>query len=114
MFPVASINLLHKGMKPIQRPRFAYAAELIFYLVWEAIIKIVPEGAISITLDLGCKAIEVNNVSHDAMAVLHLEVVKLVLGISNWIVRTEGGVELRDKGYPAVHPAWVVVWVGGI
>ena len=73
-----------------------------------------PEGAISITLDLGCKVIEVNNVSCDAMAVLHLEVVKLVLGISDRIVRTKGGVELRDEGYLAVHPAWVVIWVGRI
>ena len=114
MLPVASIDLLHKGMKPIQQPRFAYAAELIFYPVREAIIKIVPEGAISITLDLGHKAIEVNNVSCDTMAVLHLEVVKLVLSISDRIVRTEGGVELRDEGYPAVHPAWAVIWVGRI
>ena len=114
MLPVASIDLLHKGMKPIQQPRFAYVAELVFYPVQEAIIKIVLEGAISITPDLGCKAIEVNNVSRDMMAVLHLEVVKLVLGISNQIVRTEGGVELCDEGYPAVHPAWVVIWVGGI
>ena len=73
-----------------------------------------PEGAISITLDLGHKAIEVNNVSCDTMAFLHLEVVKLVLGISDRIVRTEGGVELCDEGYPAVHPAWAVIWVGGI
>ena len=73
-----------------------------------------PEGAISITPDLGCKVIEVNNVSRDAMAVLHLEVVKLVLGISDRIVRTKGGVELRDEGYPAVHPVWVVIWVGRI
>ena len=114
MLPVVSIDLLHKGTKPIQRPRFAYVAELVFYPVQEAIIKIVPEGAISITPDLGHKAIEVNNVSCDAMAVLHLEVVKLVLSISDRIVRTEGGVELRDKGYPAVHPVWAVVWVGGI
>ena len=92
-------------MEPIQRPRFAYAAELI---------KIVPEGTISITLDLGCKAIEVNNVSHDTMVVLHLEVVKLVLSISDRIVKTEGGMELHDEGYPAVHSVWVVVWVGGI
>ena len=109
-----SVDLLRKGTKPIQQPRFTYAAELVFYLVQEAIIKIVPEGAIFITLDLGCKAIEVNNVSHDTMAVLHLEVVKLVLGISDWIMRTKGGVELCDEGYPAVHPAWVVIWVSGI
>ena len=101
-------------MKPIQRPRFAYVAELIFYLVWEAIIKIVPEGAISITPDLGHKAIEVNNVSHDAMAVLHLEVVKLVLSISDQIMRTKGGVELCNEGYPAVHPVWAVIWVSRI
>ena len=81
-------------------------AELIFYLVWEAIIKIVPEGTISITPDLGCKAIEVNNVSRDVMVVLHLEVVKLVLSISNQIMRTEGGMEFHDEGSPAVHPAW--------
>ena len=73
-----------------------------------------PEGAISITPDLGCKVIEVNNVSRDAMAVLHLEVVKLVLSISDQIMRTEDGVELHNEGYPAVHPAWAVIWVGGI
>ena len=114
MLPVASVDLLHKGTKPIQQPRFAYAAELVFYLVWETIIKIVPEGAISITPDLGSKVIEVNNVSRNMMAVFHLEVVKLVLGISDRIVRTKGGVELRDEGYPAVHPAWAVIWVGRI
>ena len=83
-------------------------AELVFYPVWEAIIKIVLEGTISVALDLGCKAIEVNNVSHDAMIVLHLEVVKLVLSIRNRMVRTKGGMELCNEGYPAVHPAWVV------
>ena len=101
-------------MKLIQQPRFAYAAELIFYLVWKAIIKIVLEGAISITLDLGCKTIGVTNVSHDAVVVLHLEVVKLVLGISNRIMRAEGGIELCDEGYPAIHPAWAVVLVSGV
>ena len=37
--------------------------------------------------------IEVNNVSHNAMATLHLEVVKLVFSISDQIMRTEGGME---------------------
>ena len=73
-----------------------------------------PEGTISITLDLKHKAIEVNNVSHDVVVVLHLEVVKLVLSISDWIIRTEGGMELRDECYPAVHPAWAVIWVGRV
>ena len=114
MLPVVSVNLLHKGMEPIQQPRFAYVAGLIFYLVPEAIIKIVPEGTISITLDLGHKAIEVNNVLRDTMVGLHLEVVKLVLSISDRIVRTKGGMEFHDEGYPAVHPAWVVVWVSRI
>ena len=109
-----SINLLHKGMEPIQRPRFAYAAELVLYLVREAIIKIVPEGAISITPDLGHKAIEVNNVSRDMMVILHLEVVKLVFSISDQIVRTEGGMKLCNEGYPAIHPARAVIWVGRI
>ena len=114
MLPVASIDLLHKGMKPIQQPRFAYMAELVFYLVWEAIIEIVLEGTISIAPDLGHKVIEVHNVSCNMMAVLHLEVVKLVLCISDRIVRTEGRMELHNEGYPAVHPAWVVVWVSEI
>ena len=81
-------------------------AELVFYLVWEAIIEIVLEGTIFIALDLGRKVIEVNDVSHNAMVVLHLEVVKLVLSISDQIVRTKGGMELHDEGHPAVHPAW--------
>ena len=114
MLPVASVNLLHKGTKPIQQPRFAYMAELIFYSVWEAVIEIMLEGTISIALDLGSKAIEVNNVSCNVMVVLYLEVVKQVLGISDQIMRSEGGMEFCDKGYPAVHPAWAVIWVSRV
>ena len=39
-----------------------------------------------------------------AMGVLHTKVVKLVLGIGNGVVGTEGGLELYDKLTSTGHP----------
>ena len=72
------------------------------------------ECTISIVLDLGCEAVEINNVPCDLMVVPHGEVLELVLCISNRVMGTKGFLEFSYKVNPAVHPAWLLSQSSGI
>ena len=72
------------------------------------------ECAISIVLDLGCEAVQVYNVLCHTVQVFHLEMLELMLSISNWVMRTKGTLEFCDKVDPAVHPMWMVSRITGV
>ena len=77
-------------------------------MVREAGVEEAAECAISIVPDLGCEAVEIDDVSHNQMVVPHGEVLELVLCISNGVMGTKGFLEFSYKVNPAVHPAWLL------
>ena len=104
MFPISGINFLGEGTKPIQGLGFTDTTDFILDLVGETGVEMVPQGAITISPDLGHDPIEVYHIAVNAMGVLHAKVVKLVLSIGNWVMRTEGGLEFYNKLLPVAHP----------
>ena len=111
MFPVLGVDFLGDGMKTIEGMWFTDVADLVLDLVRETGIEVMTQGAITVSLNLGCNSIEVDHIAVHTMGVLHAEVIKLVLGISNGIVGTESGLELYDKLMPAGHPQGMCVGV---
>ena len=84
---------------------------LIFDAVRKAIIKVVPEGTFSVTLDLRSNPIELHNVLVDPLPIFHGEVVELVLSISDGVMQTEVGLELLDKLLEVVLPKRSESWI---
>ena len=111
MFPVLGIDFLGEGTKPIQGLRFTNATDFILDSVRETSVEMVPQGAITVSPDLGCDPIEVYHIAVNAMGVLHAKVVELVLGVGNWVMRTEGGLEFYNKLLPVAHPVGTSVGV---
>jgi len=74
----------------------------------------VVERAISVVLDLGGKSVEVYYIPRNTVSILHLEVLKLMLSISNGVVRSKGTLELSDEVDPVVHPVWTVSRITGV
>jgi len=106
--PIARVDLLTKGPKPMQSQGFPNSSNLVFKAVWETGVEQAAECAISVVLDLRGKLVEVYNIPRNAVSILHPEMLKLMFSISNGVVRSKGALELSDKMDPAVHPAWTV------
>ena len=68
-------------MKPIQGPGFTDVTDFVLDSVGETGVEVVPQGAITVSPDLGHDPIEVYHIAVNAMGVLHAKVVELVLGI---------------------------------
>ena len=98
-------------MKPIQGFGFTDVTDFVLDLVGETGVEMVPQGAITVSLDLGHDPIEVYHIVVNAMGVLHAKVVELMLGVSNWVMRTEGGLEFYNKLLPVAHPVGTSVRV---
>jgi len=110
-FPISGIDLLGKDAKTVQSVRLTDVAYLVLDSVGKTCIEVVTQGAITITPNLGHNTVEVNHVSIGTMVFLHAEVVKLMLGVGNWVVGTEGCLEFNDELFPVGHPDWTVVGV---
>ena len=76
--------------------------DFILEAVRETRVEEVVECAISVVLDLGCEAVEINDVLCDLVVVPHGEVLELVLCISNGVMGTKGFLEFSYKVNPAV------------
>jgi len=46
-----------------------------------------------------------------AVSILHLEMLELMLCISDGVMRSKGALEFSYEVDPAVHPPWVVSWI---
>ena len=66
-FPVSGINFLGEGTKPIQGLGFTDTTDFVLDLVGETGVEVVLQGAITISLDLGCNPIEVYHIVINAM-----------------------------------------------
>ena len=113
MFPVASVDALHEAVQVLKLLWFAYAADFVFDAVGKTGVELVMKGGVTITLELGCKAVEFHNVANDLLHVLHPQVVELVLSISDGVVRAELELEFCDEFAPIVHPEGTTVCVEG-
>ena len=111
MFPVSGVDFFGDGVKTVESARFTDVADLILDLVGETRIEVVTQGAITVSLNLGCDSVEVDHIAIYVMGVLHVEMIKLVLGIGNRVVWTECGLELYDELMPAGHPQGTCVGV---
>jgi len=70
-FPVMRVDRLCFGSHAREGKGFPSTGDLVLDLVWKSEIEEVPERTISITMDLGCQAIEVNDVLVDTFIILH-------------------------------------------
>ena len=64
------------------------------------------ESTFSIALDLHHNPVELYHVLGDTLTVLHGQVVKLVLCISNRVVQTKFHLKFQDKLCIIFHPEW--------
>jgi len=110
-YPISGIDLLGKNMKAVQSARLINTAYLVLDSVGETCIEVMTQGAITVALNLGCDTVEVNHVLIGMVVFLHAEVVELILGVGNWVVRTEGCLEFDDELFPVSHPDWTVMGV---
>jgi len=111
VFPISGIDLLGKDTKTIQSVRLIDVAYLILDLVREICVEVMTQGAITVAPNLGRDTVEVNHVSIGMMVFLHAEVVELMLGIGNRVMRTKSCLEFNNELFPVSHPDWTVVGV---
>ena len=79
------IDLLGECTQSIQGPRFTNPGQFIFYPVRKTGIE-VPEGTITIASNLRGQLVEVHDILHDMVTILHLKVIKLMFCISNRVM----------------------------
>ena len=80
-------------------------------MIRQTIIKMVPEGTFSIAPDLHHDPVELDHVLGDTLTILHDQVVKLVLHISDRVMWTKVHLEFQDKLFVVFHPEWMEVRV---
>ena len=88
-------------------------ADFVFDTVGQTSIKLVMKGGVTITLELGRKAVEFHNVANNSLCVLHSQIVELVLGVPDGVMWAELELEFCDKFTPIVHPEGTIVCVEG-
>ena len=71
------------------------------------------KGGIAITLELRREGVEFHDVANNSLRVLHPQVVELVLGVSDGVVRAKLELEFCDEFAPIVHPEGTIVRVEG-
>ena len=104
VLPVAHIYHMSKGSEFGEEAGLPNTRDLVLDAVGETIVKVVPEGTLSVATDLQSNMIEFYNIFIDVLTILHHKVVKLVLHVSNRVVRSEVHLELQDKLTEVVHP----------
>ena len=99
------------GPKTVESVQFTDVTDFILNSVRETRIEVMMQSTITISPNLGCDSIEVDHIAIDAMGVLHTQVIELMLGISNRVVGTKGGLELYDELTPTSHPQGTCIGV---
>ena len=112
-FPVAGVDTLCKAAQVLELSWFAYAADFVFDTVGKTGVKLMTKGGITITLELRCEVVELHDVANDSLHVLHLQVVELVLGVSDGVVQAKLELEFCDKFAPIVHPEGTIIHIEG-
>ena len=86
--PISGVDGLGEGTEFMEGVRFANAGNLVLDAGWKSAIQLLVEGGIT-PLDMGGKVVEVNEVLHDVLVIMHLEVFKVGLGLTLRIVGSE-------------------------
>ena len=92
VLPISGVDGLGEGTEFMEDVRFANAGNLILDAGLKSMIQLSAEGGIA-PLDMGGKAVEVNEVLHNALVVMHLEIFEVSLGLTFGI----GGSEVIFK-----------------
>ena len=108
-----SVDALLEAVRVLELSWFAYVADFIFDAVGQTSIKLVMKGSIAIALELRRKAVEHHNVVNDSLRVLHSQIVKLVLSISDGVMWAELELKFCDEFTPIVHPEGTIVCIKG-
>ena len=85
--------------------------DLVLDTIRQTVIKVVLEGTFSIALDLCHDLVELDHILGDTLTVLHGQVVKLVLHISNRVMQTKVRLQFQDELLVVFHPEWMEVRV---
>ena len=88
-------------------------ADFVFDAVGQTGVELVTKGGVAITLELGREAVEFHDVVNDSLCVFHPQVVELVLGVSDGVVRAKLELEFCNEFAPIVHPEGTIVRVEG-
>ena len=88
VLPILGVNRLGEGKEFVEGAGFADAGDLILDVGWKSTIHLSAEGGI-VPLDMGSKAVEVNQVLHNALVIMHLEVFKVSFSLTFGIVGSE-------------------------
>ena len=91
--------------------RLPNVGDLILDMIWRTVIKVVLRSTFSIAPDLCHDLVELNHVLGDMLTILHGQVVKLVLHISNRVMLTKVHLEFQDKLLVVFYPFWMEVGV---
>jgi len=102
--PVPGINGLREGAVTIEGVGLAYTRDFVLDAVREAAVEDVVESAIAIATDLASEAVELNHVLIYFLSVFHGQVIQLVFGISNGVMRAEVGFQFGDELCVVFHP----------
>ena len=86
--PISGVDRLGEGTEFMEGVRFADVGNIILDAGWKSVIHLSAEGSIT-PLDTGGKAVEVDQVLHDALVIVHLEVFKVSFGLTFGIMGSE-------------------------
>ena len=92
--PIARVDSLGELAKLGEGRWLPNAGDLILDAIREAVVEVVPKGTLSVSSDLRSNPIELNDILRNVLTILHGEVVKLVLSISDGVMRPEVSLEL--------------------
>ena len=86
---IACIDCLDEVVEFEEGGWLAHMQNLIFDLVWEAIVENAPKTTFSIASDPTCQVVELDYILVDLLTILYGQILEFMLCISNWIVRTK-------------------------
>ena len=78
--PILGVNRQGEGTELMEGVRFGDMGNLVLDTGWKSAIQLLVEGG---------KVVEVNEVLHDVLVIMHLEVFKVGLGLTLRIVGSE-------------------------
>ena len=86
---ILCIDCLGKVVEFREGRQLAHTRNLIFDLVWEAIVENALKSTFSVALDLTCQVVELNYILVDPLTSFHGQILEFMLPVSKWIVRTK-------------------------
>ena len=107
---VTGVDGMHESLHGLKSGWLALLAHNVFDSFCQSGIVMVTEDRI-IPAGMDRKTVEFDVVLHDALIILHLEIVNSVFHISGGVDGTKLSLEGMDKGGPIVHPGWGFVGV---